>query len=151
MSLNLLILHLISVNVLLLLPAGCPTAETVSEDLARHVRDTRSLPGRYVMRVLPVQHVCFVALDEIRAIAQKAAAQHFPEGEQWCDFWFSRCTAAGCCTAVRSGAHQLSRDRKVLGPDTPHFIAPPSPNANAMQPGQPSHLLSILSTGHVTS
>lgn len=80
------------------LPADCPSPEEVAAEIAQHVRATRSLPSRHVMRILPVSHSCFVSQDDLQTLAAKVAEQHFPAGEGIGCWWLQHalgCQAAG--------------------------------------------------------
>lgn len=47
----------------------------------RHVMDTKQLPARHSMRLLPVERTCFPNLEEVTAMAAEVAKEHFPQGE----------------------------------------------------------------------
>jgi hypothetical protein len=45
--------------------------------------DTKQLPARHSLRLLPVERTCFPNLEEVTAMAAEVAQQHFPQGEWW--------------------------------------------------------------------
>src|SRR5689334_20598875 len=48
--------------------SDCPRPEEVALEIAGHVKATRSLPARYVMRLLPVSLTCFASAEELKGI-----------------------------------------------------------------------------------
>eukprot|EP00775_Hariotina_reticulata_P005477 gene5477-5712_t len=57
---------------------GCPSPEDAAVEIARQVRNTRTLASRHLMRLLPVSATCFVAAEDVTALAAKLAEKHFP-------------------------------------------------------------------------
>eukprot|EP00877_Chromochloris_zofingiensis_P003690 jgi/Chrzof1/13321/Cz07g28250.t1 len=60
---------------------GCPSPCAAVTSILQHVKDTRLVPARYVLRLLPIMQSCFVSMDEIQALGKKIAEQEFPEGD----------------------------------------------------------------------
>ena len=59
---------------------GCPTPEEVGLEIAQHVKMTRSLPARYLMRLLPVSLTCFASAEELAGITATMVETYFGTG-----------------------------------------------------------------------
>ena len=62
-------------------PPECPTPEEVAHEIASHVKATRSLPARCVLRLVPVSFSCFASKDELAALTPELLHRFFPAGE----------------------------------------------------------------------
>lgn len=62
--------------------AASPSPEEVVLSILREVRDTKTLPCRHILRMLPVSHTCFASMDAIKDMAPKLLGSHFSEGKR---------------------------------------------------------------------
>ncbi|GIL89684.1 hypothetical protein Vretifemale_17458 [Volvox reticuliferus] len=60
---------------------GAPGPVEVVRSIALEAKEKKQVRGRHLVRLLPVTHSCFAGLDQIRTVAPKIVAPHFPEGE----------------------------------------------------------------------
>lgn len=60
--------------------ADCPPAEDVALEIARHVKETRSLPARYVLKLLPVSLNCFASTEDLKGITAQMVERYFGTG-----------------------------------------------------------------------
>lgn len=60
--------------------AECPTPEEVALEIAAHVKKTRSLPARHLMKLLPVSLTCFASAEELKGVTAKMVERDFGTG-----------------------------------------------------------------------
>lgn len=56
---------------------GLPSPSEVAANVVDHVRSTKQLPARFLVKMLPIEATCFVGIDEIKKLAGKFLPQHF--------------------------------------------------------------------------
>lgn len=64
------------------LPTDCPAPEAVALEIAQHIKETHSLPARYVMKLLPVSLTCFAAPEDLKGLTGQLVDKYFGTGEQ---------------------------------------------------------------------
>ena len=60
------------------LVAEFPSPQAVVLSIVKETRETKTLPSRNVIRLMPLSHVCYGSLEEMRAMAPKLLEGHFP-------------------------------------------------------------------------
>jgi hypothetical protein len=54
----------------------------VALEIAQHIKETHSLPARYVMKLLPVSLTCFAAPEDLKGLTGQLVDKYFGTGEQ---------------------------------------------------------------------
>ena len=100
-----------------LLAPDAPSPAAVAANVVEHVKSTKQLPARFLMKLLPVEATCFVSMDDIKKLATSFVPEHFPEGGfGWGGFGAGVKGLAGGCHVGFASVHSAKKLAACLMP-----------------------------------